>query len=150
MPPCARIHCASSHHSHSAPEGHGNIWSVEHLRCHKAAEASITAARTALSGSSSMVRLIVITTPTKSHPIKSICLIIVIFYLRCYMYSQSLAHTNIVALLYSSVAVNSCFEVGESWKVLIIRSCEGRTFEVSSPYELFKLSCFWLFDRLVM
>ena len=49
-------------------------------------------------------------------------------------WSNQSARVNIVALLYSSVAVNSCFEVGESWKVLIIRSCERRTYFKSPPF----------------
>ena len=57
---------------------------------HKAAETSITAVGTALSGSTSMVHTSIITTPTMSHSHKPICLTIVIFCLRCCKHSQNL------------------------------------------------------------
>jgi len=68
--------CLRAHSATSQPEEHCNLKNMDHLRSHKAAETSITAVGTALSGSTSTVQSFVITTPTKSNSHKPMCLLL--------------------------------------------------------------------------
>ena len=71
-----------------------------------------------------MVRSFVITTPTKNHSHKPMCLVIVIFYLRCCKHSQNLQ--NIVFTKYCSIMVPA-MKGDSSGSKISLTECKGRS-----------------------